>query len=167
MLLLFGYALTLDVDHIPTYVYDQDHTPAEPRTDRSVPRLALFPDPRRRRTTTAPIERGIDRSKILMGIVFRATTRAICWRARKPTCRFCWTAAIRIRRPSRWAMRSAIVQSYAAQLRSDAQMRRGGQPLKVAGRAAHARLVQQRSEIEELHRARPDRRDADDHRRRC
>ena len=27
MLLLFGYALTLDVDRIPTYVYDQDHTP--------------------------------------------------------------------------------------------------------------------------------------------
>jgi ABC-2 type transport system permease protein len=27
MLLLFGYALTLDVDHIPTVVYDQDRTP--------------------------------------------------------------------------------------------------------------------------------------------
>ena len=27
MLLLFGYALTLDVDRIPTLVYDQDHTP--------------------------------------------------------------------------------------------------------------------------------------------
>ena len=27
MLLLFGYALSLDVDRIPTYVYDQDHTP--------------------------------------------------------------------------------------------------------------------------------------------
>ncbi len=27
MLLLFGYALTLDVDRIPTYVYDQDRTP--------------------------------------------------------------------------------------------------------------------------------------------
>ncbi len=24
MLLLFGYALSLDVDHIPTVVYDQD-----------------------------------------------------------------------------------------------------------------------------------------------
>ena len=28
MLLLFGYALSLDVDHIPTLVYDQDGTPA-------------------------------------------------------------------------------------------------------------------------------------------
>ena len=27
MLLLFGYALTLDVDQIPTVVYDQDRTP--------------------------------------------------------------------------------------------------------------------------------------------
>ena len=33
MLLLFGYALSLDVDHIPTLVYDQDGTPAEPRAD--------------------------------------------------------------------------------------------------------------------------------------
>jgi len=27
MLLLFGYALTLDVDRIPTYIYDLDRTP--------------------------------------------------------------------------------------------------------------------------------------------
>ncbi|HSW51494.1 MAG TPA: hypothetical protein VLH09_15010, partial [Bryobacteraceae bacterium] len=27
MLILFGYALTLDVDRIPTVIYDQDHSP--------------------------------------------------------------------------------------------------------------------------------------------
>ena len=27
MLLLFGYALSLDVDQIPTIVYDRDQTP--------------------------------------------------------------------------------------------------------------------------------------------
>jgi hypothetical protein len=27
MILLFGYALTLDVDRVPTIVYDADHTP--------------------------------------------------------------------------------------------------------------------------------------------
>ena len=27
MLLIFGYALSLDVDRIPTFIYDQDHTP--------------------------------------------------------------------------------------------------------------------------------------------
>ena len=29
MLLLFGYALSLDVDRIPTMIYDLDHTPRE------------------------------------------------------------------------------------------------------------------------------------------
>ena len=44
----------------------------------------------------------------------------------------CWSmAAIPIPRPSRSAMRDAVVQSYAAQLRSDAQVQRGGQPLRV------------------------------------
>ena len=28
MLLLYGYALSLDVDHIPTMIYDQDRSPA-------------------------------------------------------------------------------------------------------------------------------------------
>ena len=27
MLLLFGWALSMDIDHIPTYVYDHDHSP--------------------------------------------------------------------------------------------------------------------------------------------
>lgn len=33
LLLLFGYALTLDVDRIPTVLYDQDRTP-DPATWR-------------------------------------------------------------------------------------------------------------------------------------
>ena len=28
MLLLYGYALSLDVDRVPTMIYDQDQTPA-------------------------------------------------------------------------------------------------------------------------------------------
>ncbi len=31
MLLIFGWALSLDVDRIPTFVYDLDQTPAKPR----------------------------------------------------------------------------------------------------------------------------------------
>ena len=30
MLLMFGYALSLDVDHIPTIIYDLDQHAAEP-----------------------------------------------------------------------------------------------------------------------------------------
>src|SRR5437588_6118796 len=68
MLLLFGYALTLDVDRIPTYVYDWDRTPESReliqqfRGSRYFNVLDSVDD-------YGAIERGIDRSKILMGIV--------------------------------------------------------------------------------------------------
>ncbi len=42
MLLLFGYALSLDVDRIPTLIYDQDQNAGQPRSHPAVPRLALF-----------------------------------------------------------------------------------------------------------------------------
>ena len=41
MLLLFGYALSLDVDRIPTMIYDQDQTRRKPRADPPVPGLAV------------------------------------------------------------------------------------------------------------------------------
>ena len=50
MLLLFGYALSLDVDRIPTLIYDQDRRAAEPRPDPPVPGLALLRHPRVSRT---------------------------------------------------------------------------------------------------------------------
>ena len=68
LLLLFGFALSLDVDRVPTLIYDADRSAAEPRADPPVPaarassRSAAIP------TATRPIERGIDRSDILVGI---------------------------------------------------------------------------------------------------
>lgn len=68
MLLIFGYALSLDVDRIPTIVYDQDHTPqsrdivAEFRGSRY---FEIVDEVRSYR----PIERGMDTRRILMGVV--------------------------------------------------------------------------------------------------
>ena len=106
MLLLYGYALSLDVDRMPTLIYDQDQTPAEPRADPAVSGVALLRSPRLRRRTTPAIEQAIDRNRILMGVVI---PRDYSQKTRRPAarrrCNFCWTAAIRIPRRSRWGMR--------------------------------------------------------------
>jgi len=68
LLLLFGYALTLDVDRIPTYVFDQDQTPQSRealerfRGSRYFTLLGSVDD-------YGQLERGIDRSTILLGVV--------------------------------------------------------------------------------------------------
>ena len=159
MLLLFGYALTLDVDRIPTYVYDQDQTP-ESRELIDQFRGSRYFQIREAINDYQAIERGIDRS------TDPAQPRGahdllahICWRARKPTCRLLVdgsdsnTASIAL----------GYAEAVVAELRRATALRRAGAAWaasrsEIPVDAAHARLVQQRSEIEELHRARADRR---------
>ena len=57
MLLLFGYALSLDVDRIPTVIYDLDRTPVSEALDQGFPRLALLRDRRGGAQITAPSNR--------------------------------------------------------------------------------------------------------------
>lgn len=68
MLLLFGYALTLDVDRIPTLVYDADQTP---RSRDLVQRFqsSRFFDVKGFVTNYKDVERGIDRAQVMMGLV--------------------------------------------------------------------------------------------------
>jgi ABC-2 type transport system permease protein len=68
LLMLFGYALTLDVDHIPAAVYDQDRTP------QSRELIAHFQGSRyfniiEPTADYASIQKGIWSSRILIGIV--------------------------------------------------------------------------------------------------
>ena len=68
MLLLYGYALSLDVDHIPTLIYDQDGTAASREVARQFQGSRYF-DIRGFADSYAPIERAIDKNQILIGIV--------------------------------------------------------------------------------------------------
>ncbi len=68
MLLLFGFALSLDVDRIPTMIYDQDRT-AESRALVRQFEGSKFFEIRGMVGDYGAIERGIDRSRILMGVV--------------------------------------------------------------------------------------------------
>jgi ABC-2 type transport system permease protein len=68
MLLLYGYALILDVDHIPTLIFDQDGTVTSRALTRQFQGSRFF-DIRGFADSYAPIERGIDKNEILLGIV--------------------------------------------------------------------------------------------------
>jgi ABC-2 type transport system permease protein len=68
MLLLYGYALSLDVDHIPTMIFDRDGTSAS-RSLALQFRGSRYFEIRGFARDYADIRRGIDRNKILIGIV--------------------------------------------------------------------------------------------------
>ncbi|MEO8368447.1 MAG: ABC transporter permease [Candidatus Solibacter sp.] len=68
MLLLFGYALSLDVDRIPTMIYDQDHSAQSRDLIREFQGSRFF-EIRGMADNYAAIEYGIDRSRVLVGVV--------------------------------------------------------------------------------------------------
>jgi ABC-2 type transport system permease protein len=68
MLLLYGYALSLDVDKIPTLICDQDGTAASRALTRQFLGSRYF-DLRGFAESYAPIESAIDKNQVLIGIV--------------------------------------------------------------------------------------------------
>ncbi|RPJ87220.1 MAG: ABC transporter permease [Acidobacteria bacterium] len=68
MLLLFGYALTLDVDRIPTLIYDRDDSP-ESREMVQLFRASRYFDVLGQPRSYAEIEDEINRSRCLLGVV--------------------------------------------------------------------------------------------------
>src|SRR5688500_7389758 len=71
MLVLFGYALSLDVDHIPTLIVDQDQTPSS-RDLRARCEGTPYFDVKGVETSTAMVNREIDRSYVLLAVVIPA-----------------------------------------------------------------------------------------------
>ena len=68
MLMLFGYALSLDVDHIPTMIFDQDNS----ATSRDLVQLFAgsgYFDIKTSSAGYASIEKGINTNKVTVGIV--------------------------------------------------------------------------------------------------
>lgn len=68
MLLLFGFALSLDVDHIPTLIYDRDGTQSSRDLARQFEGSRFF-EVRGFVDGFGAMEREIDRGRILMGLV--------------------------------------------------------------------------------------------------
>jgi len=130
MLLLFGYALTLDVDRIPTYVYDWDRTP-ESRELIQQFRGSRYFNILESVNDYSTIERGIDTSKVLMGIVVAKDYSRNLLEGREADVQVLLDGSDSNTASIALGYADAIVQGFAAKLRSDAQVRHGGGELKV------------------------------------
>ena len=124
MLVLFGFALSLDVDRIPTLVYDQDGTPASRDLVHQFQGSRYF-QIRGFADHYDAIERGIDRDQILMGVVIPRDYSKNTAAGREAPVQILIdgsdsnTAAIAL------GYVDSLVQGYALTLRSDMQNRRG------------------------------------------
>jgi ABC-2 type transport system permease protein len=130
MLLLFGYALTLDVDRIPTYIYDQDRTP-QSRELIDQFRGSRYFQIREMIGSYQTAERGIDSSDVLLSIVVPRYYSRHLLAGEEADVQLLIdgsdsnTAAIAL------GYADVVVQVYASQLQSNAQIQRGGEALPV------------------------------------
>jgi len=128
MLLLYGYALSLDVDRIPTLIYDQDRTEASRDLIRQFQGSRFF-QVRGFVDSYAPIERGIDRNQVLIGVVIPRDYSQNVGSGREAPVQILIdgsdsnTAAIAL------GYAETVVRNYSLNLRAEAQNRRGGQQM--------------------------------------
>jgi len=130
MLLLFGYALTLDVDRIPTYVYDQDRTP-ESRELIDQFRGSTYFQILGVVNNYKAAERSIDKSAILLDIVVPRDYARHLLAGQEADVQLLVDGSDSNTASIALGYAQTVIQVYAAQLRSDAQVRKGGQPLRV------------------------------------
>jgi len=130
MLLLFGYALTLDVDRIPTYLYDHDQTPESRELIRQF-RGSRYFQILASVNGYKPAENAVDKSAILMTIVVPRYYSRHLLAGDEADVQLLFDGSDSNTASIALGYADAIVQSYAAQIRSEAQTRRGGQAMKA------------------------------------
>ena len=125
MILLFGYALTLDVDRIPTYVYDRDKTP------ESRELISRFQGSRYFQILgTAEgypvIERAIDESECMLGVIIPEDYARDLLSGRDAEIQLLLDGSDSNTASIAQGYASALVQSFTLELRSRVQNRRAG-----------------------------------------
>ena len=127
MLLLYGFALSLDVDHVPVLLYDQDGTAASRSLERDF-RGSRFFEVTGDVNDYGEIQRGIDRNTILMGVVIPRNFGKDLMAGRGSSIQLLVdgsdsnTAAIAM------GYAESVVQGYSTQVRSDILNLRGAKP---------------------------------------
>jgi ABC-2 type transport system permease protein len=129
MLLLFGYGLTLDVDQIPTYVYDQDRTPeSRALIDQFSASRYFQVEPSGQGYPS--IEGGIDRSKILLGLVIPVNFGRDLLAGREAEVQLVFDGSDSNTASIALGYAESLVQIYAGRLRSEALVRKGARDMK-------------------------------------
>ena len=130
MLLLFGFALSLDVDRIPTLIYDADGSP-ESRDLVAQFQGSRFFEIQGWASSYAEIERGIDRNRILMGVAIPRDYSQDIKAGRTADVQILIDGSDSNTASIALGYTESVVRGYSFQLRSNAQNRRGGQNLEV------------------------------------
>ena len=130
MLILFGYALSLDVDQIPTIVYDRDHTP------QSRDLIRQFTGSRYFQVIAVAnnyddVDRSIDRSQALLAIVIPERYSKDLLAGRDAEVQLILDGSDSNTASIALGYADGLVQAYAGQLRSDAQMQKGAGKLSI------------------------------------
>ena len=115
MLLLYGYALSLDVDHIPTLIYDQDGTASSREMVRQFQGSRYF-DIHGFADSYAPIERAIDKNQILIGIVIPRGFGAVISEGRGADVQLLVDGSDSNKSSIAMAYAESVVRAYSAQI---------------------------------------------------
>jgi ABC-2 type transport system permease protein len=126
MLLLYGYALSLDVDQVPTLIYDQDRTAASRDLVQQFVASRFF-DVRGVVDTYRPIEQGINSNKILMGVVIPRNYSELTSGGHEAPVQILLDGSDSNTAGIVLGYAEAVVRGYSVQLRADMQNRRGGE----------------------------------------
>ncbi|HEV2444771.1 MAG TPA: ABC transporter permease [Candidatus Sulfopaludibacter sp.] len=126
MLLLYGYALSLDVDRVPTLIYDQDGSTASRALIREFQGSRYF-EIRGIVNSYAPIERGIDKNEILMGVTIPRDYGKLTAAGREAPVQILLDGSDSNTASIVLGYAESVVRGYSLQLRTDMQNRRGGE----------------------------------------
>jgi ABC-2 type transport system permease protein len=127
-MLLFGYALNLDVDRIPTMIYDGDHS-ADSRALIERFRGSRFFEIEGFTNSYTDIEKNIDKSKVLLGLVIPRDYSQRLNAGDKANIQILLDGSDSNTASIALSYVEGLVQNYAFQVRSNGQDRRAGMAL--------------------------------------
>jgi ABC-2 type transport system permease protein len=127
-LVLFGYALSLDVDRVPALVYDQDGTVASRELIREFLGSRYF-DVRGYVGSYGEIDRAIDRNQVLIGIVIPRDFSKNVGSGREAPVQLIFDGSDSNTASIALGYAEGLMQSYSLALRTEVLNRRGGQHL--------------------------------------
>jgi ABC-2 type transport system permease protein len=125
MLLIFGYALSLDVDRIPTVIYDLDHTPQSRDLIQEF-RGSVYFQIVDEAQSYHPIERGMDTRRVLLGVVIPDDYSRNLLAGKEAQVQLLLDGADSNTASIAQGYAESVVQGHAVRIRQDAQSQRTG-----------------------------------------
>ncbi len=138
MLLIFGYALSLDVDRIPTIVYDQDHSPQSRELIdqfRGSRYFAIVGEAQ----GYGPVERAMDTGQALLGVVIPPSYSRDLLSGGKANVQLLLDGSDSNTASIARGYAEGVMLSYGGRVRLEAQMQRAGK-IPQAGVGMQARV---------------------------